>query len=83
MVWFLTLAGGALLTVNWLTFIYIVNHINIKTASFLLYDLSGNHSRSWILSHERESHTDSMDRGWTVRVELRNHGHELGTGIGL
>lgn len=32
-VW-LTLAGGALLTVNWLTFIYIVNNINIKTASF-------------------------------------------------
>lgn len=32
-VW-LTLAGGALLTVNWLTFIYIVNKINIKTASF-------------------------------------------------
>ncbi|MFZ6011589.1 MAG: EamA family transporter [Bacteroidota bacterium] len=30
----LTLAGGALLTVNWLTFIYIVNHMNIKTASF-------------------------------------------------
>jgi chloramphenicol-sensitive protein RarD len=30
----LTLAGGALLTVNWLTFIYIVNHINVKTASF-------------------------------------------------
>ena len=30
----LTLAGGVLLTVNWLTFIYIVNHINIKTASF-------------------------------------------------
>lgn len=30
----LTLAGGALLTVNWLTFIYIVNAINIKTASF-------------------------------------------------
>lgn len=30
----LTLFGGALLTVNWLTFIYIVNHINIKTASF-------------------------------------------------
>jgi chloramphenicol-sensitive protein RarD len=30
----LTLAGGILLTVNWLTFIYIVNHINIKTASF-------------------------------------------------
>jgi chloramphenicol-sensitive protein RarD len=30
----LTLAGGALLTVNWLTFIHIVNHINIKTASF-------------------------------------------------
>jgi chloramphenicol-sensitive protein RarD len=30
----LTLAGGALLTVNWLTFIYIVNNINIKTASF-------------------------------------------------
>lgn len=31
---FLTLAGGTLLTVNWLTFIYIVNNINIKTASF-------------------------------------------------
>lgn len=31
---FLTLAGGALLTINWLTFIYIVNNINIKTASF-------------------------------------------------
>lgn len=30
----LTLAGGFLLTINWLTFIYIVNHINIKTASF-------------------------------------------------
>jgi chloramphenicol-sensitive protein RarD len=31
---FLTIAGGVLLTVNWLTFIYIVNNINIKTASF-------------------------------------------------
>jgi chloramphenicol-sensitive protein RarD len=30
----LTLAGGALLCVNWLTFIYIVNSINVKTASF-------------------------------------------------
>lgn len=30
----LTLAGGALLCVNWLTFIHIVNEINIKTASF-------------------------------------------------
>lgn len=30
----LTLAGGVLLTVNWLTFIHIVNNINIKTASF-------------------------------------------------
>lgn len=30
----LTLTGGALLTVNWLTFIHIVNNINIKTASF-------------------------------------------------
>jgi len=30
----LTLAGGALLTINWLTFIYIINNINIKTASF-------------------------------------------------
>jgi chloramphenicol-sensitive protein RarD len=30
----LTLLGGALLTINWLTFIYIVNNINIKTASF-------------------------------------------------
>lgn len=30
----LTLFGGVLLTVNWLTFIYIVNNINIKTASF-------------------------------------------------
>jgi chloramphenicol-sensitive protein RarD len=30
----LTMAGGALLCINWLTFIYIVNNINIKTASF-------------------------------------------------
>jgi chloramphenicol-sensitive protein RarD len=30
----LTLAGGALLTINWLTFIHIVNHINVKTAAF-------------------------------------------------
>jgi chloramphenicol-sensitive protein RarD len=30
----LTLVGGLLLTINWLTFIHIVNHINIKTASF-------------------------------------------------
>jgi chloramphenicol-sensitive protein RarD len=30
----LTLAGGALLCINWLTFIYIVNDINVKTASF-------------------------------------------------
>jgi chloramphenicol-sensitive protein RarD len=28
------LAGGALLTVNWLVFIYTVNNINIRTASF-------------------------------------------------
>jgi chloramphenicol-sensitive protein RarD len=28
------LAGGALLTVNWLIFIYTVNNINIRTASF-------------------------------------------------
>jgi chloramphenicol-sensitive protein RarD len=28
------MAGGALLIVNWLTFIYIVNNINVKTASF-------------------------------------------------
>jgi chloramphenicol-sensitive protein RarD len=31
---FLTLLGGALLCVNWLIFIYIVNNVNIKTASF-------------------------------------------------
>ncbi|HYG03459.1 MAG TPA: EamA family transporter [Chryseosolibacter sp.] len=30
----LTLVGGLLLTMNWLIFIYIVNHVNIKTASF-------------------------------------------------
>jgi chloramphenicol-sensitive protein RarD len=30
----LTLGGGALLTVNWLSFIYVVNTINVKTASF-------------------------------------------------
>ena len=30
----LTLGGGALLTVNWFLFIYVVNSINIKTASF-------------------------------------------------
>jgi chloramphenicol-sensitive protein RarD len=30
----LTFGGGALLTVNWLSFIYIVNNVNVKTASF-------------------------------------------------
>lgn len=30
----LTLAGALLLIVNWLIFIYVINHINIKTASF-------------------------------------------------
>ena len=30
----LTLAGAALLSVNWLLFIYIVNNVNVKTASF-------------------------------------------------
>jgi chloramphenicol-sensitive protein RarD len=30
----LTLGGGALLTINWLIFIYVVNEVNIKTASF-------------------------------------------------
>jgi chloramphenicol-sensitive protein RarD len=30
----LTLLGGMLLTINWLAFIYVVNAINIKTASF-------------------------------------------------
>jgi chloramphenicol-sensitive protein RarD len=34
MVILLTLAGGILLTINWLTFIYIVTNINIRTASF-------------------------------------------------
>src|SRR5882724_4292712 len=30
----LWLAGGLLLTINWLTFIYTVNNVNIRTASF-------------------------------------------------
>ena len=30
----LTLAGGALLTINWLSFIHVVNSINVRTASF-------------------------------------------------
>jgi chloramphenicol-sensitive protein RarD len=30
----LTLIGGALLSVNWLVFIYTINNINIRTASF-------------------------------------------------
>jgi chloramphenicol-sensitive protein RarD len=30
----LTLTGGALLIINWLVFIYVINAINIKTASF-------------------------------------------------
>ncbi|MEN7546296.1 EamA family transporter [Rapidithrix thailandica] len=30
----LTLAGGLLLTINWLVFIYTVNYVNVKTASF-------------------------------------------------
>lgn len=29
-----TLAGGILLTINWLVFIYVINHINIQTGSF-------------------------------------------------
>lgn len=29
-----TFLGGALLTINWLTFIYVVNHIDIQTGSF-------------------------------------------------
>ncbi|NDK56859.1 EamA family transporter [Pontibacter fetidus] len=29
-----TLLGGILLTLNWLTFIYVINHINIQTGSF-------------------------------------------------
>ncbi|MFM7430580.1 MAG: EamA family transporter [Flammeovirgaceae bacterium] len=30
----LTLLGGVLLTINWLVFIYVVNAVNVKTASF-------------------------------------------------
>ncbi len=30
----LTVTGGALLIINWLSFIYIVNNVNVKTASF-------------------------------------------------
>lgn len=30
----ITLTGGLLLVANWLTFIYVINNINIKTASF-------------------------------------------------
>ena len=29
-----TLLGGILLTINWLTFIYVINHIDIQTGSF-------------------------------------------------
>ncbi|GAB3534545.1 EamA family transporter [Pontibacter brevis] len=29
-----TFLGGALLTINWLAFIYVINHINIQTGSF-------------------------------------------------
>ncbi|MDX5436878.1 MAG: EamA family transporter, partial [Pontibacter sp.] len=29
-----TFLGGALLTTNWLAFIYVINHINIQTGSF-------------------------------------------------
>ncbi|MCC9136377.1 EamA family transporter [Pontibacter silvestris] len=29
-----TFFGGALQTINWLTFIYVINHINIQTGSF-------------------------------------------------
>lgn len=31
---FLTLAGGVLLTANWFFFIYVMNHISVKAASF-------------------------------------------------
>ncbi|RIJ37322.1 EamA family transporter [Pontibacter oryzae] len=34
MFWLYTFLGGALLTTNWLTFIYVVNHIDIQTGSF-------------------------------------------------
>jgi chloramphenicol-sensitive protein RarD len=30
----LTFGGAILLTINWLTFIYVVNHVNVKSASF-------------------------------------------------
>ena len=30
----LTMTGGVLLIINWLSFIYIVNNVNVKTASF-------------------------------------------------
>jgi len=30
----ITITGGVLLTLNWLIFIYVVNHVNVKTASF-------------------------------------------------
>lgn len=30
----LTMAGGGLLTMNWLSFIYVINHVTIQTASF-------------------------------------------------
>ncbi|CAN5205641.1 EamA family transporter [soil metagenome] len=31
---YLTVVGGILLTINWFSFIYIINHINIQTGSF-------------------------------------------------
>lgn len=34
MFWLYTFLGGTLLTTNWLTFIYVVNHIDIQTGSF-------------------------------------------------
>lgn len=33
-VWLLTIAGGFLLIVNWFLFIYAVNHVSLKSASF-------------------------------------------------
>ncbi|MGV3539076.1 MAG: EamA family transporter [Rufibacter sp.] len=32
--WGFALLGGALLTINWLSFIYVVNHVDIQTGSF-------------------------------------------------
>jgi chloramphenicol-sensitive protein RarD len=72
---FLTVAGGLLLIINWLSFIFIVNNVNVKTASFaymicpVLTALLG----YILLKGETLQHT--MDRSSFMCCQLRIYGN--------